>query len=220
MRAMMMMATAGLAIGLAGTAIGLAGTAQAQEVVHWSAPPAAVHGDYSYFPMGTPLRLATRTELSSRDNHAGDRFYLEVAEPLVYRGQVVVPVGSLAVGEVMRAEHNGSLGKRGEMAVRLLYVQTPSGPVRLSGRTDRAGKGQRLLAIGGAAVIAWPMIFIHGTSARLPAETAVTAFLADDLRFPVAGASQPMALATDASTMPAARMLPARFDPAAFGGRP
>ena len=131
-----------------------------------------------------------------------------------------MPVGSLAVGEGMRTEHSGNFGKRGQMAVRLLYVQTPSGPVRLSGHTDRAGKGQALLAIGGAAVIAWPMVFIHGTSARLPADTAITAVLADDLRFPVAAdAQQPVALTTGMSTMPSsARMLPASFDPAAFNG--
>lgn len=202
---------------IAAVVAGLGSAAQAQEVVQWSAPPAAMHGQFSYFPMGTPLRLTTRVELSTRDNHAGDRFSLEVAEPLVYRGQVVVPAGSPAVGEIMRVERNGNLGKRGEMAVRLLYVQTPSGPIRLSGRSERIGKGQQLLAIGGAAVIAWPMIFIHGTSARLPADTSMTAYLADDLHFPVA--AQPQAvLAAGYDAPPAVRVLPASFDPSAFDG--
>lgn len=206
MRAMMMAAVA---------TAGICGTATAQDVVQWSAPPAAMHGQYSYFPMGTPLRLMTRTELSSRDAHPGDRFYLEVAEPLVYRDQVVVPAGSTAVGEVARVERNGALGKRGEMGVRLLYVQTPSGPIRLSGKTEGIGKGQQLLAIGGAAVIGWPMIFIHGTSARLRADTPITAYLADDLRFPVGGGSYRQTASYDAP-LPV-RPLPARFDPAAFG---
>lgn len=203
MRATMMAAAAAAAV--------LGGGVQAQEVVHWDAPPTPVHGQYSYFPSGTPLRLITQTELSTRENRAGDRFYLQVAEPLVYRGQTVLPAGALAVGEVIRVERSAAAGKRGEMAVRLLYVQTPGGPVRLSGRVDRVGINQQVLAIGGATFVAWPMIFIHGTSARLPANSMVLAYLADDLRFPLAA---PTALAANDGT----RMLPARFDPSAFSG--
>lgn len=196
---------------------GASGAAQAQEAVYWSAPPQADHGRYSYFPMGTPLRLATRTELSTRNDRAGQRFDLVVAEPLVYRDQVVVPAGARAVGEVMRVERNGAAGKRGELAVRLLYVQTPSGPIQLSGRVERAGNSQAVLAIGGAAVVAWPMIFIHGTSARLPADTILTGYLGEDLRFPVA--AEPRALAGGGGAQVAAvRPLPAQFDPAAFAG--
>ena len=201
---------------LAGVALAvtLPSIASAQELVQWSAP-AATTGVTSYFPMGTALQLTTRTELNTKDNHAGDRFYLEVAEPLVYRGQVVVPVGSIAVGEVMRAERNGHFGKRGELAIRLNYLQTPSGPVRLSGRVERKGSGQGLLAIGGGAVVAWPMLFIHGTSGRLPAETAVSAYLADDLRFAVERRVEASAVSPDAAR-PEPRPLPARFDPTVF----
>ena len=167
-----------------GAALVVATGAQAQDVVQWAAP-APQSGQYTYFPMGTPLQLTTRTVLTTKDNHAGDRFYLEVAEPLVYRGQVVVPAGAVAVGEVMQADRSAALGRKGQLAVRLLYVQTPSGPVRLSGRLARNGIDQGVLAIGGGAVIAWPMFFIHGTSGRLAADSNVTAYLADDLRFAV-----------------------------------
>lgn len=200
----------------AAVASGMAGAARAQEVVQWSAPPAAEHGQYSYFPMGTELRLMTRTELTTKDNHAGDRFYLEVAEPLIYHGQVVVPVGSVAVGEVMHAERNGYFGKKGDLAIRLLYVQTPSGPIRLSGHVARAGTGQGLLAIGGGVIVAWPMFFIHGTSGRLPAESSVTAYLADDLRFAVQADARPAVAAVPDGGGSPIRTLPARFDPSVF----
>lgn len=157
--------------------------ASAQTVVNWSAPKPGAGGQFVSFPMGTELQLTTRTELNTKQNHPGDRFYLEVAEPLVYRGQVVVPVGAVAVGEVMRSERNGHFGKKGKLDVRILYVQTPSGPVRLSGRSSREGTGQGVLSIAGAIIVSWPMIFIHGTSGRLPADTPVTAYLADELLF-------------------------------------
>lgn len=191
--------------------------AGAQYTVQWAAPAAAT-GAVSYFPMGTPLQLATRTELNTKDSHAGDRFYLEVAEPLVYRGQVVVPVGSIAVGEVMRSERNGHFGKRGQLDIRVNYVETPSGPIRVSGRTTRQGNGQGVLSIGGALLVSWPMMFIHGTSGRLPAETPVTAYLADDLRFNVQpGTMQATAARPDAGRQ-GPRPLPAHFDPSVFSG--
>lgn len=197
-------------VGLASLAPSIA---SAQVNVQWAAPVAT--GPHAYFPMGTALQLMTRTELNTKDVHAGDRFYLQVAEPLVYRGQVVVPVGSIAVGEVMRAEHNGVFGKRGELEVRLDSVETPSGPVRLSGRTARNGHDQGVLAIGGALFISWPMLFIHGTSGRLPAETPVTAYLADDLRFGLQPESLQAAMVTP-DALQAPRPLPARYDPAVF----
>lgn len=191
--------------------------AQAQDVIHWAAPAAAT-GQYSYFPMGTELQLTTRTELNTKHNHPGDRFYLEVAEPLLYRGQVVIPVGAMAVGEVTRSERNGHFGKKGELAVRLLYVQTPSGPVRLSGRMARSGKNQSLLSIGSAVVLlGWGPLLIHGTSGKLPAETPMAAYLADDLRFAVENVRQQ----TAATVLPnqvgeTAKALPTRFDPSVF----
>jgi len=195
----------------------IASAGYAQEVVQWAAPVVASSAapQPTYFPMGTPIQLTTRTELNTKYNHAGDRFYLEVAEPLVYRGQVIVPVGSVAVGEVMRAERNGHFGKKGQLDVRLSYVQTPSGPVRLSGRVGRSGTGQGILSIGGAALIAWPMVFIHGTSGRLPADTAITAYLADDLMFN-ARPNVVQTLANPDNGRQAARALPARFDPSVF----
>lgn len=188
--------------------------ASAQTVVSWNAPTPAAGGQFVSFPMGTELQLTTRTELNTKQNHAGDRFYLEVAEPLVYHGQVVVPVGAVAVGEVMRSERNGHFGKKGKLDVRILYVQTPSGPVRLSGRSSREGKGQAALSIAGGIIVSWPMIFIHGTSGRLPADTPVTAYLADELLF----AARPGAGIATASVYPdAPTRLPVAFNPSPAG---
>jgi hypothetical protein len=174
--------------------------ASAQEIVQWTAPVAATERT-AFFPMGTPVQLTTRTELNTKEVHSGDRFYLEVAEPVVYRGQVVIPVGAVAVGEVMRAERNGHFGKRGKIDIRLNYVHTPNGPVRLSGHAGRQGTGQGLLAIGGAVVLWAPiMLVIHGTSGRVPANTPMTAYLADDLRFRVEASAVQAELAVPDAT--------------------
>jgi hypothetical protein len=189
--------------------------ASAQDIVQWTAPIAATD-QTAFFPMGTPVQLTTRTELNTKEVHSGDRFYLEVAEPVVYRGQVVIPVGAVAVGEVMRAERNGHFGKRGKIDIRLNYVHTPNGPVRLSGHSARQGTGQGLLAIGGGIVVLWPMLFIHGTSGRVPANTAMTAYLADDLRFRVQ--SLPVQAEIAVPDVTGQRPMPARFEPGTYSG--
>lgn len=164
--------------------------ASAQDMVYWPAPLATAQtASMSYFPVGTPLKLVTRTEVSTKANKPGDRFYLAVAEDLVYRGQVVLPAGSVAVGEVADLQRNGHFGKKGKLGIQLLYVQTPSGPVRLSGRgydEGRSGTAASIATITFAPIIvAWAGVFIHGTSAYLPSGAAVEGYLAEDLRFAV-----------------------------------
>lgn len=170
----------------------------AQTMVYWPAPTAASSAQTSYFPVGTPLRLTTRTQVSTKDNKPGDRIDFAVASDLVYRGQVVVPAGALAVGEVADLQRNGHFGKKGKLGIRLLYVQTPSGPVRLTGRgydEGRSGTAVSLATIALAPIaVAWVGIFVHGTSAILPSGTPVDGYLAEDLRFAVRPAAAQVAM--------------------------
>lgn len=211
----------------AGAAMVLANAASAQEMVYWPAP--ATIGSSArtqYFPMGTPVRLSTRTQVSSKYNKPGDRVYFDVAEPLTYQGQTVVPAGSLAVGEVADIQRNGHFGVKGKLAVRLLYMQTPGGPVRITGRSGKEGTSGTAASVATIVFVSWLGFLIHGTSAKMPSGTVVNAQLADDLSFaPQRVSSRPVgtevAADSNASTAtPRNRNLPARFDPSVFGNRP
>lgn len=196
----------------AATVAMIGSAAQAQRTIHWPAPvSAAAQENMSYFPMGTPVVLTTRTQVSTKDNKPGDRFYLEVAESISYRGQVVLPAGSVAVGEVARSDRNGHFGKKGKIDVRLLYVETPNGPVRLSGRAGDEGTSGAIASFATIAFVSGLGFLIHGTSAHIPFGTNVTAYLAEDMRFRT---SPTLAQASPAT--PEARTLPARFDPSVF----
>jgi len=168
------------------TAFMAAGTAQAQSVFHWPAPEAQPAGEAKryYLPMGTPLMLKTRTQVSTKDNKVGDRVYLEVAESVSYRGQVVIPIGAPVVGEVASFQRNGHAGKKGKIEIRLLYAETPSGPVRLTGSSRDEGTSGTAASVA-TMVLLSPLggFFIHGTSAAIPPGTAVQAHLAENLRF-------------------------------------
>lgn len=168
----------------AAIALTITGAAQAQMTFHWPAPQADQgEGVQYYLPMGTPVMLRTLTQISTKDNKPGDRVYLEVAENISFRGQVVVPIGSPVIAEVSRLQRNGHFGKKGKLEIRLIRLQTPSGPVRLAGTSYDEGKSGTALSVG-TMLLASPLGFlIHGTSGQIDPGTPVKAALGDELKF-------------------------------------
>lgn len=158
----------------------------AQTTYHWPATAFASNGvgqEY-HLPVGTPIPLRTRATVSTKLNKAGDRIDLEVAEDVVFREQVIIPAGTPVVGEISMAQSNGHLGKKGKLEIRLLEVQTPHGPARLSGTAYDEGKSGTALSLATMVFVSTLGGFlIHGTSAEIPAGTEVEAYLASDLRF-------------------------------------
>lgn len=191
----------------------VAGSASAETYVQWPASASAGVGRATYFPQGTPLALRTRTDVSSDEQKTGDRFYLEVARSLTYRGQVVIPVGAVAVGEVVRARASSPAGLKGALEVQLLYVETPNGPIRLTGQA--AGSFARPVPVT-ARRSPRPIANAPSFIARIPYGTVIGGSLGEPLRFaalPYSGEARLAAVRLDA-----VRPLSATFDPAAFGG--
>lgn len=167
-------------------ALVIGGAAQAQTTYHWPAPEMASAGEGQrfYLPMGTPLMLKTRTLVSTKDNKPGDRIYLEVAESVSFRGQVVIPIGSPVVGEVSQVQRNGHVGKKGKIEIRLIQAETPNGPVRLTGTGYDEGKSGTAASVATMALLSGIGGFlIHGTSGYIHAGTPVQAYLAEPMRF-------------------------------------
>jgi len=123
----------------------LCGTAQAQSAFTWPAPEVQSAGEAKryYLPMGTPLVVRTRTQISTKDNKAGDRLSLEVAESVSCRGQTVIPIGAPVLAEVSRVQRNGHFGKKGKLEIRLIGAETPHGPVRLGAAPGPSRPGVR-----------------------------------------------------------------------------
>ncbi|MFY9350352.1 MAG: hypothetical protein WBL20_19190 [Sphingobium sp.] len=176
-----MMKTAGSTIVAAWLAIA---PAQAQYVYHFAAPESPVVSTQRFvLPAGTPLRLRTTTQISSKDNLPGDRIHLEVAEPVYFRDQVVIPAGAPVIAEVTSTQRNGHFGKKGKIALRLVEAMTPHGPVRLTGASYDEGKSGTVASIGTMLFVTSLGFLIHGTSAYIPAGTLVDGQLNGDLRF-------------------------------------
>lgn len=117
------------------------------------------------------LSLVTQTDLASRDNRAREPFYFQVAQPLIASGRVIVPTGSIAVGEIVTVGRSGRFARKGEMAVRLLYVSAPAGRMNLSAADGALVKVDRRDGL------------LHSTQGRIRTGTPVTAYLSETPKF-------------------------------------
>lgn len=166
-------------------AVTCTGAVQAQSTFMWAAPPSGANGPVFkyYLPVGTPLLLRTRTQVNTKEARLGDRVSLEVAEAVTFRGQTVVPVGAPVIGEVATLQRNGHFGRKGKVAIRLIEVQTPSGPVRLSGEAYDEGISGTAVSVGTIMLVSPLGFLVHGTSGNIPANVTVKAYLAENINF-------------------------------------
>ncbi len=133
-------------------------------------------------PRGTEVRMATRTQLHSQTSRVGERFELEVTDPVTLNGQVVIPTGSIATGEVTRARHKGMWGRRGILETRLISVRVGDRQIRLHGAAGDRGRAGTVGVV--AAVVFVPVVgfFVTGTSAVLPPRTPTVAYTEEDIQ--------------------------------------
>lgn len=140
---------------------------------------------------GTEISLVTRTELNSRRSRAGDRFELEVSEPVTLNGEVVIPAGSVATGEVTRRRGKGMWGRRGILETRLLYVRVGDQNIRITGQAGDRGRAGTAGVIASVALVPVAGFFVTGTSAVIASGTRATGYLEADLPVNFSGAVRP-----------------------------
>lgn len=206
-----------LLVGAAVTSIlssttGLAQTATPTPVVVPLAPPtgnAVLH-------TGTEVRFRLLEELTTEDKRlrVGDRFRLEVAEPVLVQGLTVIPVGTPAVGEITEVRNKGMWGKSGRFTARFLYMTVNGRQIRLNGDFDDKGRAGGVGAVAVSALVFLPAgFFMTGTSARLPAGTQLGGLVDEDIPLILptqAAAPPPLAVA-----LPVAPAAVTASDPAA-----
>jgi hypothetical protein len=132
---------------------------------------------------GTEVRLVTVSELSSNRSRVGERIDLEVQDAVLLGGYTVIPAGARAVGEITRRKDSGMWGKAGKLEFKPLHIKVGDRQIRLSATNATADKGKAGTAGVIAAVAFLPVagFFVKGTSAKIPARTAITAYLDEDV---------------------------------------
>lgn len=129
---------------------------------------------------GTEVHLRLLEPVASNTHKRGDRFKLEVAEPIVVDGSVLVPAGSPASGEVVHAAKPGMAGKAAEMILATRSLSVGEHEVRLRSFTAGNGENRLGLATGLAVTLGIPALFVVGKNLVLPAGTDVYAKVAAD----------------------------------------
>lgn len=130
---------------------------------------------------GTLIDLITRDSISTKKNVKGDLLYLKVAAPVVVNGVTAIPVGTIVVAQLTRADPRGAFGKSGKLDVQLLYAELPGGPLRVNGMLEARGKRGADDGLATAAAFFLLPSVATGRSAEIPAGSEVSGRLDRDL---------------------------------------
>jgi hypothetical protein len=132
---------------------------------------------------GTPIALKMSEALTTKGKklRTGQRFQMEVAEAVTVNGQVVIPAGSPATGEVTEVRNKGMWGKSGAINARPLFVRVNGKQIRLSGQFDDKGTTGTAGVVASVALIPVAGFFVTGTSAELPVGAPISAFIDEDV---------------------------------------
>jgi hypothetical protein len=149
------------------------------------APPTASAAAVT-IPRDTPVELMAPREISTADATAGEIFKLRVNKAIAVNGRVVVPVGTLAFGQVVSARDSGGLGKSGRMTAKLLHIQLGEDEIPLEGETSAKGTGA---GSAGVAILftGWAGFFHRGNNAKIKAGEILVGFVAADTALDLSG---------------------------------
>ena len=117
-------------------------------IVLGAAPQAVLHS-------GTEVMLRTTEELTTNGKmlKVGRRFNLETVDAISVNGQVVIPAGGHAVGEVSSVRNKGMWGKSGNIEARAVYVTANGRNIRLTGALNDKGVTGTAGVIGAVAFL-------------------------------------------------------------------
>ena len=141
---------------------------------------------------GTPVALVLAEELTTKQKalRVGQRFQMTTSAPILVQDQLVVPVGTPAVGEVVEVRNKGMWGKSGHFAARVLYLTVNGRQIHLSGTFDEKGSSGGAAAGVVSALVFLPAgFFMTGKSAVLPIGAPVKGFIDEDVPLSLAAAA-------------------------------
>lgn len=198
---------------------------QATALPAYSAPIAApmtvAPAPQNMLHAGTAIQLETRDNLTTEHKQlkVGQRFDLDVLQPVILDGQVAIPAGSRAVGEVVTVRNKGMWGKSGGITCRVLYVEANGQRLRLNGTFDDRGETGTAGVVAAVAFVPVAGFFVTGTSAKIAPGSHVTAFLAEEVpvQFTSPEPPKPMIVATLAPATPVTSLPTAVAQPADSG---
>jgi hypothetical protein len=130
---------------------------------------------------GTQVPLKFLNDLNSKTANQGDTVEFLLDEELKVGGAVVVAKGAHAVAVVSAAKKAGMMGKPGDLAVQLEYLNSGSNHIRLRGTQGKEGEGKVGTTVA-LTVLFGPIGLIkHGKNVDIPAGTPLLAYVDQDI---------------------------------------
>ncbi len=138
---------------------------------------------------GTPIKVITASEITSKDAKPNDPVSFTVDEDVVVNGQVLVRKGTEAAGSVVNAEKGGYMGKSGKLAIQVESTKTVDGqPLKLRAAKGKEGN-DKAASVMALSIISPLFLFKKGGEARIAAGTPVTVYVANEKRFRLDGST-------------------------------
>jgi len=135
---------------------------------------------------GADVSLKFAQDLSSKTANDDDSVALVVDQDIKVGNVVVVKAGAKAVGTITHAKKAGMMGKAGELNMRLDYLITDSGRLRLRGTKGKEGEG-KVGATVALTVLFGPIGLIkHGKDVEIKQGTALQVYTDENYDVPVA----------------------------------
>lgn len=132
-------------------------------------------------PRGTEILLVTTMPLSSERNVKGDLIRMTVSNDVVVQGQVVIPRGSIAVGELTRAERKGAFGSSGKLEARMLYVTVDGAKYRIGGSVGVRGRSGTTGTVATALAVGTLAFVVTGKRAEIATGSPISAYVDRDV---------------------------------------
>ena len=149
---------------------------------------------------GTAIKVIVTSEISSKEVRPNDPVSFTVTEDIVIDGQVVVRLGTHAMGSVVNAEKGGYMGKSGKLAIQVESTKSVDGqPVKLRAAKGREGN-DKTNATFALSFISPLFLFKKGGEAKIAAGTPITVYVAEEKRFRLEGSNLIAVVTETAST--------------------
>lgn len=110
-------------------------------------------------PSGTKIRVRMDNEINSRVSSADDTFIVKISEPLKIRESVVLPVGTVIEGRVVKVSRASAGGRNGSLEVSFETLRLENGETRkiegvpVGKLKIESSPTANVLTIGGAAAL-------------------------------------------------------------------
>ena len=136
-------------------------------------------------PGNTAIALRLQSSLSSRETQRGETVQLVVDHDVMLDGRVVVPRGTLATGEIIRASGSGGFGKSGKIEIAATTLMLHGRAVELAGSLLTKGRGGSFgkMLLFGALTGAMGVASVRGDDAVIGPDAILAATTRADVAF-------------------------------------